>query len=74
MPKFHEPLASETIKQLIFNASDILHIALDKETVELISNCYDTDKLYEVQLLLLTSNDRKKSVDLKKDIQHVLNA
>lgn len=53
MSRFKSPLASETIKDIMFRSLPILNIQLEPEHIKLIEGNYDAEQLYEVHSTIL---------------------
>lgn len=69
MSEFKTPLASETIKDLIFKSLPVLNIELNTQEINLIKSNYDADKLFSALVLLQKFTIEKKS---KKELENEL--
>jgi len=73
MSEFKTPLASETIKDLIFKSLRVLNIKLNSQEINLIKSNYNADKLFSALVMLQKFTIEKKTKrELENELHNIL--
>jgi len=73
MSTFKTPLASETIKELIFKSLPILNLKLNSDELNLIRNNYNADSLFEALVMMQKHTiDKKSEKEIVSELYNIL--
>lgn len=74
MGGFNTPLASETIKKMMFSAFEVMDFKINKDDKNEINSCYDADLLADIFTVFIKNfaGEKRSSEEVIKEIKTML--